>query len=226
MPSAKRNPLGRSARRHRRGGGNPVAIEKVKAEADRYALDVLPIIIEIYANGKTSLGEIAAEHAMSVGACIFAGLTKRQWAKRLRRRRGECARTSMARSDCARARRRTTGVERLPKAPLGIDLICHRGQALACSPQSARRPSETCPPRRPLRASPASLPADKDTEETQCAEGPSPLRRSRDVSYVVAQDSCRSCCAAEVNLRHHARSPQVSFADAEMSTQVVNQFLL
>ena len=61
MPSAKSNPPDRSARRHRRGGGNPVAIAKVKANADRFALDVLPIIIEIYANGKTSLGEIAAE---------------------------------------------------------------------------------------------------------------------------------------------------------------------
>jgi hypothetical protein len=62
MPSVKSNPPGRSARRYyRRGGGNPVAIAKVKAEADRYALDVLPIIIEIYANGKTSLGEIATE---------------------------------------------------------------------------------------------------------------------------------------------------------------------
>jgi len=58
MPSAKRNPRGRSARRHRRGGGNPVAIAKVKADADRCALDVLPIIIEIHPNGKTSLGEI------------------------------------------------------------------------------------------------------------------------------------------------------------------------
>jgi hypothetical protein len=62
MPSGKREPPGRSARRYyRRGGGNPVAIAKVKADADRFALDVLPIIIEIYANGKTSLGEISAE---------------------------------------------------------------------------------------------------------------------------------------------------------------------
>jgi hypothetical protein len=62
MPSAKRNPPGRSThQRHRRGGGNPVAIAKVKADADRYALDVLPIIIEIHSSGKTSLGEIAAE---------------------------------------------------------------------------------------------------------------------------------------------------------------------
>jgi len=35
--------------------------QKVKADADRYALAVLPIIIEIHANGETSLGEIAAE---------------------------------------------------------------------------------------------------------------------------------------------------------------------
>ena len=61
MPSAKKNRSGRGAQRHRRGGGNPVAIAKVKADADRYALDVLPFIIEIHANGKTSLGEIAAE---------------------------------------------------------------------------------------------------------------------------------------------------------------------
>jgi len=61
MPSAKRNPPGRSTRRHRRGGGNPVAVAKVKADADRYALEVLPLIIEIHSNGKTSLGEIAAE---------------------------------------------------------------------------------------------------------------------------------------------------------------------
>jgi len=60
-PTAKKNPLGRGARRHRRGGGNPVAIARVKADAGRYALDVLPIIIEIHANGKSSLGEIAAK---------------------------------------------------------------------------------------------------------------------------------------------------------------------
>ena len=61
MPTAKKNPSGRGARRYRRGGGNPIAIAKVKADADRYALEVLPLIIEIHSNGKTSLGEIAAE---------------------------------------------------------------------------------------------------------------------------------------------------------------------
>jgi len=45
----------------RRGGGNPVAKAKVKANADRHALEVLPIIVEIRATGKTSFGEISAE---------------------------------------------------------------------------------------------------------------------------------------------------------------------
>jgi len=61
IPSAKSNPPDGSARRYRRGGGNPAAIPKVKADTDRYALDVLQITIEIHANGETSLGEIAAE---------------------------------------------------------------------------------------------------------------------------------------------------------------------
>jgi len=58
-----RAPLGNrsSVRRHRRGAGNPVAIAKAKAEADRHALQVLPIIIKIRSTGKTSLSEIATE---------------------------------------------------------------------------------------------------------------------------------------------------------------------
>jgi hypothetical protein len=38
-----------------------VAKAKVKANADRHALDVLPIIIEIRATGKATFGEISAE---------------------------------------------------------------------------------------------------------------------------------------------------------------------
>ena len=45
----------------RRGGGNPVATAKAKSNADRHALNVLPIVIEICSTGKTSLGEISAE---------------------------------------------------------------------------------------------------------------------------------------------------------------------
>ena len=50
-----------SARRHRRGGGNPDAIAKVKLEADRHALQVLPTILKIRATGKKGLTEIAGE---------------------------------------------------------------------------------------------------------------------------------------------------------------------
>jgi hypothetical protein len=65
MTRAK-NPLGnrngaRALRRWRRGGGNPVAIAKVKADADRRALDVLPIIVQICSTGKNSFGAISAE---------------------------------------------------------------------------------------------------------------------------------------------------------------------
>jgi hypothetical protein len=49
------------ARPSRRGGGNPVATAKVRAAADRHALNVLPMIMEIRSTGKTSFGEISAE---------------------------------------------------------------------------------------------------------------------------------------------------------------------
>jgi hypothetical protein len=61
MPSAKKNALGRGARALRRGGGNPAAKAKLKANADRHALEVFPVILEIHSAGITSFSGIAAE---------------------------------------------------------------------------------------------------------------------------------------------------------------------
>jgi hypothetical protein len=66
-----------------------VAIAKAKASADRHALDVLPIIIEIRSTGKMSLGEISAElnnrGILSARRCQWYPMTVSNLLARVRR---------------------------------------------------------------------------------------------------------------------------------------------